>query len=506
VLRLGRRHPTVVVLLTCFLAVASVLLVKNRGLFDAPIREDGDFAANSIIIDDAKHFDLLVGNYSRQLFSHPGPAAFYLQGAGEAVFYDALDVAPAPFNGQALAVLLQNSLLVALVIALVYRAARSWLAVITALTVVIAFASSYGDVLSSTWMPYYYFPPFLLLLVATASLAAGEGYALPCVVLAGGLLVHGHVEFAFFVPVIALVGAVAFARHHGGVRAALRAQPSASWSALAVLALFLLPIGLNLILHWPGEIDDYIKYSTSDRSGGHSIREGLEYVLRFWSRDSSAGLIPAATIVISSTALAVALPPSALRRLLLRCLFMGGVATLLLWFYAVRGIDDLSEDYIGYFYWAVPLVTMLVAVVAAVHLLHSNRRAVAAAVGLCIIVTLMAGRGSGLVNAYHGSPELPGVVAGLAAERSSPDQPLVITLEHATWPDMVGVLVEADREGVPACVDQPFWEFMVTPDFICTPHEAATGMRLHFDLPGSTGGTVVATMERSIVTTAPPGS
>lgn len=490
-------------LVLCFLALAGALLVKNRHLFDVSIHEDGDFAANSIIIEDAKHFDLLVGNYSRQGFSHPGPEAFYLQGAGEGLLHDGLGLVPTPYNGQAIAVLLQNAMLVALALTLLYRATRSRVAVAAGAAATLAFGSAYGNVLTSTWMPYYYFPPFLLLLVATAALAAGDAMALPCVALAGGILVHGHVEFGLFVPVLAATGAVSFVRLHKGVRTALSARPMANWSALGILGLFLLPMGLNLLFHWPGEFGDYIKYATSDKSGHHSIRQGLDYVLGFWSRGDSPGLVTAMTIVVAAAALATALPRSPLRRLLLACIAEGGVATLLMWFYAVRGIDDLSEKYLGFFYWAVPLLMILVAVTAAIALLSTNRRAMATGGLVSLVVLVLAGRGTGLLNNTPGAPGLPAAVDNLARQRAGDGQVLVITLAHEAWPDVVGVLVEADRRGVKACVDEPAWEFMMTRDFICTPVEERSGLHLHFGPPGSTDGAVVATMERSIVTIEP---
>lgn len=502
-LTLTRRRPSLAVLVICFVALAGAFLVKNRYFFDVSIYEDGDFAANSIIIEDAKHFDLLVGNYSRQGFSHPGPEAFYLQAAGEAVLHDGLHVVPTPYNGQAIAVLLQNAMLIALALTLIYRAARSWLAVVGGAAATLAFGSAYQNVLTSTWMPYYYFPPFLLLMVATAALAAGDAIALPFVVLAGGILVHGHVEFGLFVPVLAVSGAVGFVRHHQGIRRALSARREASWSALVILLLFLLPMGLNLLLHWPGEFGDYLKYATSDKSGRHSIRQGLDYVLGFWSRGDSTGLVAAATMVMAAAALSAALPRSTLRRLLLACLTQGGIVTLLMWFYAVRGIDDLSEKYLGFFYWAVPLLMILVAVTAASALLSTNRRAMVTGGIVSLVALVLSGRGMGLVNSTPGAPGLPAAVDSLTRARTRGDQALVVTLAHDAWPDVVGVLVEANRRGVRACVNEPAWEFMMTRDFICTQDEAASGLHLYFGPPGSTRQPVVATMERSIVTAEP---
>src|ERR1700693_4966754 len=66
-----------------FALVLTVLLVRNAFLFAAPEYEDADMGANSILIEQARRFTLLVGNYSRERFNHPGPAFLYAQSWGE---------------------------------------------------------------------------------------------------------------------------------------------------------------------------------------------------------------------------------------------------------------------------------------------------------------------------------------------------------------------------------------------------------------------------------------
>src|SRR5271167_462612 len=72
-----------------FALVLAVLLVRNAFLFGTPEYEDADMAANSILIEQARRFTLLVGHYSRYHFNHPGPAFLYVQAWGESLFYDA---------------------------------------------------------------------------------------------------------------------------------------------------------------------------------------------------------------------------------------------------------------------------------------------------------------------------------------------------------------------------------------------------------------------------------
>jgi len=74
--------------------VLAVLLVRNAFLFTAPEYEDADMGANSILIEQARRFTLLVGHYSRYHFNEPGPAFLYVQAWGESLFYEALHVVP----------------------------------------------------------------------------------------------------------------------------------------------------------------------------------------------------------------------------------------------------------------------------------------------------------------------------------------------------------------------------------------------------------------------------
>src|SRR5512135_311385 len=60
-------------------ALVAVLCVRNRFLFTTRLDEDADMGANSILVEQARHFRLLVGNYSRDHFHHPGPAYLYVK-------------------------------------------------------------------------------------------------------------------------------------------------------------------------------------------------------------------------------------------------------------------------------------------------------------------------------------------------------------------------------------------------------------------------------------------
>src|SRR5580698_5308179 len=124
-----------------FALVLAVLLVRNAFLFSTPLHEDADMGANSILIEQARRFTLLVGHYSREKFNHPGPAFLYVQSWGESVFWAVLHVVPTAWNGQLIAVYALNALFAALVVAVGYGVTRSARTAAACCAALLAFAA-----------------------------------------------------------------------------------------------------------------------------------------------------------------------------------------------------------------------------------------------------------------------------------------------------------------------------------------------------------------------------
>jgi hypothetical protein len=97
-------------------------------------------------------------------------------------------------------------------------------------------------------------------------------------------------------------------------------------------------------------------------------------------------------------------------------------------------------------------------------------------------------------------PAMPAGVARMAALAAG--RPVVLRFTHDAWPAMTGILVQAQRSGVRACVADPNWKFMVTSQFICTPAELADGRAFRLYPPGPVprGMPVVFYLRRAIVT------
>jgi hypothetical protein len=478
-----------------FAAIAGFLLLRSRFLFTTRLYESADPAANSILVVQAEHFTLLHGNYSREEFFHPGPAYLYLMAAGQWLLHDVTHLVPTAWNGQLIAILLLNSALMATVAWIAGGWAGSVWAAVAAAAAIVGFAAVLSrtvpaalnpEILASNWMPDVYVPTFLAFLVAAASVAAGRTAHLWLMAATGWLLIHGHVEFLFFVPVIvaaAAAGALWPCRHApwAAVRRFTRGRGPRWIPAAAVSAVFALPIAADLAVHWPGEFGRYVSYARSPRAGGHTVTQAARYLLWYWWPGSSwLGLLVMAGLVAAAAAVAAGAPfPAAapdLRRFLLAAMGIIAVASAAMLFYAAHGIDDLPSHYIGFFYWSVPLLALLVLVTGLTAAWHGWAATRAVLAGAVLLAVGAGAAAPGLRADVHDSePALGAALAALAVR--APGRLIVLQVAPRTSFDADGLIAQAERSGVRMCLTGTYFSvFAVTSQFICGPRQKAAGV------------------------------
>jgi hypothetical protein len=263
---------------------------------------------------------------------------------------------------------------------------------------------------------------------------------------------------------VAVVLLVTYRRAPGAALRRLGRQPGVWVPVLAISAVFLLPIVANLVLHWPGEFVKYVTYGKSSAAGGHTAVQIARYTLWFWWPEQHRWLAP---LLLFAAALAVTFG-------------LTRVASCAVGIYAAVGIDTLDAYYIAYFYWAAPFLLLLVVAVGVAQALGSWTGTALAAAGAVAAVIVFAVTPGTLTSIHDNDPLLPRAVAALAARSDGREVVLSVNV-HTAWVDATGLLVQAERSHVRACIQQPYWKFMMTSQFICTPQQLAGGVRFGMD-------------------------
>jgi hypothetical protein len=503
----------------------TVLLVRNAFLFSTSVYESSDMGANSILIEQARRFGLLTGNYSREGFNHPGPAFLYVESWGEQFFWAMLRVVPTAWNGQVIGLYILNAGFAACVVAVTYGWIRSVRGALAAGAVLAAFGVMHPAVFNSNWMPYVYVPAFLTFVVSLASVFAGRSGDAWILALSGWFLIHGHAAFLFIVP--SMVAIPVIVRTWPKLRAALNSPPASGgqdqgsdlpefWREILARRRIWLPVliisvvfAVPLILQWeligPGNFQAYFAYQSSGKAGAHTLSAVTNYVLWFWWPHANAWAAP---LVLAAAAVGFTflLPVGRARRFCWSLVIFDALATAAVAAYALIGVDEMNQYYICYFSWSNAVILVLVIAIALVELIASvgSRRkaigreirsgrglsvpslaafALTAAAALAAWYAFAAAPATTLSTIYV-DPENPAagynadamLPAGVAKMGSLADgRTIVLTFPHMGWTTVTGILVQGERSGVRSCVADPYWKFMMTSQFICTPAQIAGG-------------------------------
>ena len=355
----GRASASLVFDVSLFLVIAAILVVANWSSIDARNIEYGDFAANSLLIQDAKQGRLLVGNYSRVGFNHPGPAILYVLAFGEALLFDRLHWVPSPFSGQLVALALYNAFWIVLIVRLWRSMAKDVATTIAGVaTFVVGTAFLDTRFFDGPWFPHLYYFPFATFVFAAGLLATGRPNGMAALAISGGLLWNGHVAFG---PITAVVLSSALIANWRQYR---RTDPSRvvarpSWLALnrralfvtgAVSAVFLTPLLVETMRRPPGPLHDYLQFGGGREP--NTVKQSLRFTAMYWGGLPFLVLPVSFAIVIELCRFENADWLHTVRSLLA----VGAGATLALTLYACFGVDILNAAYIGYFYCAIPVV------------------------------------------------------------------------------------------------------------------------------------------------------
>mgnify|MGYP005809767003 CR=1 FL=1 len=487
-----------------FLLIVAALVALEWPMLRHVNYEVSDFAANSLLIQDAKRLHLIYGNYSRVGFNHPGPAILYVLAFGELVFHDWLHLVPSAISGQLLGGILYNAAWMVLVCALVRRITGALVpALMFTALLVLGVASSASSIINGIWFPHLYVFPYAAMLVAIAPLVYGRTDTLKALAVSSGFLINGH---ASFIPtlgvalIVLLVANVIVTRRDCAGRILSRAwfdrHRSEVRTACGILFLFLVPLLIATVMDWPGPLWDYIKFGRANK--GNPPLEAVKFVGVYW-RLGQASMwallaVPALAVLLFRDAKVDAAYSDFVRGA--RSLAVAFVAaTLAVLYYAKVGVDDLHQDYVAVFYYVVPAMCVALVVLYACRALGGRAANVAA--GVIALAAL-----AGTVHVERATPmyevlyDQPGVADLYDKLRALPGEGrIVLDLDPdmrtwgAVWGNTLGLQAYAKRRHVDlVCVNQG-WHISNTHPAKCRPGEVEHNRRYYVRQVGAPNAT-----------------
>lgn len=216
----------------------------------------------------------LIGPFSRDGWSHPGPALLY--------------VLVLPFrltgnhsNGLLVGAALINATAVGAIVVLAHRRGGTVLAVPITLGLLILLGALGPEFVWDPWNPFVTVLPFGVALLGAWCVTCGDAWCLPVVAGVGSFCVQTHVGYAPFVAVLLAISILALsASVPRPARRGAATGPSRRGPVLitiAVLVVLWLPPIVQQVTGTPGNLDAIVHYFRSDQAT-HSLREGHDVV------------------------------------------------------------------------------------------------------------------------------------------------------------------------------------------------------------------------------------
>lgn len=476
------KKTEIVVFISYSLLMLAFLLYHNFQILIHPFYEGGDAAANSILISQAKNFSLLVGHYSRFQFNHPGPAILYLQAFSEIILHDWLGLVPTPFNAHLIAILILNSLMTGIVMYILYSHFQSLRATIPIFALMLGFIGYNSivnslwraDVIASTWIPDVMFMLFFAFIVSAASVASNKVNHISLMVFTGSLLAHAYVILPLFVVSIGFVSILLlFYRNGYKVVPFIRTNSEQLTISLLIISIFALPIVINTIVNYPGEVGKYIGYAMNKENTVNatpSLGQGLSYYAHLWASNS----IHCALILLFILAAAYYIRKTETNGKIniffsnLYTIFVVTTAIDILYIFFI--LDDLKSYHAGFFYIAIPFTCTIIIGYAIFKFIAEKK--IAGVVSIIAILSIAyIGFSADLTCNEPSDYYIPLIVNELSSKPELNDKTIVLDFELDTWPKAMGIVVALDRENIPVVVPKPYWAFLFTNKFVIPPEQ-----------------------------------
>jgi hypothetical protein len=483
-----------------FVVLFVLFCVLRHDLFSAglvvPIE---DFAANDLLIVDAKSFALLHGNYSRVGFYHPGPFFFQVMALFEIVLHDWTGFIKSPVVAAVTAGLFINAAALTMLYGVLVRYFGSRLEALLATLITVVVASLIIDTnqfyngqlfFETSWPPFLYMSAALLLQAGIIATVVGARYALPLIVTALMMLIHGHASFIGLAPLIAFSLVICVALQSRGkcnvsigasFRAYMRANRAPILLSVGVILLFAAPILLNTLRNWPGEIPKYFSFA------GQRTMPPVWDMMRYWATFMHWSLLAIPAFLLVSY---VENRESSRRAVVL--LLVGVIPAAVL--YSVRGLDTLEYKYP--LFWAAPSLAAAVAVAAIELLRIASRPAYRNAWAVFLVAFVVFGfskfKPHGVFETMP-EPEVRAAVDTLRAMRTG-DLPVPIDVDGSNVIPIVYTItlaaVDKRLGGNGFCVMPASWNIAESERYKCDQSRYPAGAVLKLKIDDGTGKTL----------------
>jgi hypothetical protein len=247
--------------------VSAVFLVVRAGRTYTPTADNALIELNT---RDIGHHPVLVGLVSRDGWSHPGPALFYLLAAPYRLTGSSSIALP-------LGALAINAAAIAGIAVVARRRGGLSLMLLTLLGVGLLVRALGPEFVADVWNPYIPVLAFGFFLFLTWEMTCGQTWALPVAAGVGSFCIQTHIGYlALVIPLLAWGMAWL-------VRSRVKAHRLAALGRVAlvtaaVLSVLWLPPLVDELLHSPGNLSAIADYFRHPHQSAHTLADGYRIV------------------------------------------------------------------------------------------------------------------------------------------------------------------------------------------------------------------------------------
>ena len=420
-----------------------------------------DNALNELLVRDLGKHPILLGPYSREEWSHPGPLFYYLSWFPYRLFGS---------NSAAMLVdaLLINGISVGVMIAIAKRWGGLALAVPLAIALGAVMVNLPGSFLEDPWNPFVTVLPFGAFLMAAWATTCGDRWAFPAAGFIGTFCMQTHIGYAALV-----IAVLAWCTWRAWRDRATFGLTALGWAAAVLALLWVLPV-LEQLVRDPGNLRTAFEYFKHPTDKGHTLAEGLRVMAAQFTLtpDWIVGLrdvnpFSGQPAAILTTPIPLLFAPFVVavgaafrsRRRAPRQLAIVLIIPVVVGVFALSRTIGSMYEYRLRWVWVLAALCIAFTVATLVRTVRSHLTPRASTVGVAIGVLAAIALGSvGVANAADADPVLsPGLTAlGRQAIRHLPPAPGVVLVQATSFSSqgtLPGFILILERAGIRVKLD-----------------------------------------------------